>query len=145
MVATWMGSVGWRLASLLAFCPIVGGTAARAEYHLDAGDVLEISIAGAPELQRRVSIGLDGNISFPVLGTVAVAGLEPALAQREEELRALEAQLATLDERSQHVANLEAALSAATADAVDLRRSMSWRVTAPLRTVYGWWLKWTGA
>ena len=71
--------------------------------------------------------------------------LEPALAQREEELRALEERLATLDERSQHVANLEAALTAATAEAGDLRRSMSWRVTAPLRTFYGWWLKWTGA
>jgi polysaccharide biosynthesis/export protein len=57
------------------------GTAARAEYRLDVGDVIQISVATAPELQRRVSIELDGSISFPLLGTITVTGLTPAQAQ----------------------------------------------------------------
>ncbi|HEY6258736.1 MAG TPA: polysaccharide biosynthesis/export family protein [Xanthobacteraceae bacterium] len=67
--------------TLLAACLLCSVTPARAEYHLDVGDVIEISVARAPELQRRVSIGLDGSISFPLLGTVALAGLAPAQAQ----------------------------------------------------------------
>ena len=55
--------------TLLAACLLCAVTPARAEYHLDIGDVIEISVARAPELQRRVSIGLDGSISFPLLGT----------------------------------------------------------------------------
>lgn len=65
---------------LFAACLLGSATVARAEYHLEVGDVIEISVASAPELQRRVSIGMDGSISFPLLGTVVVAGLAPAQA-----------------------------------------------------------------
>jgi glycosyltransferase involved in cell wall biosynthesis len=68
--------------------------------------------------------------------------LEPALALRQEELSTLEGKLAGFEKQSQHVTSLQTALSAAEADAASLRTSMSWRVTAPLRTMYGWWLKW---
>jgi len=71
-------NVAW---SLLASCLLCSVTAARAEYHLDVGDVIEISVATVPELQRRVPISLDGSISFPLLGTVVVAGLAPSQAQ----------------------------------------------------------------
>jgi polysaccharide export outer membrane protein len=54
---------------------------ASAGYLLDVGDVIEISVAGVPDLQRRVSIQLDGSISFPLLGTIAVAGLSPLQVQ----------------------------------------------------------------
>lgn len=64
--------------SLLACCLF---SAARADYLLDVGDVIEISVATAPELQRRVVIGLDGTISYPLLGSVTVAGLSPSQAQ----------------------------------------------------------------
>jgi len=50
---------------------------AKAGYRLDVGDVIEISVAAVPELQRRVPVQLDGSISFPTLGTIAVAGLSP--------------------------------------------------------------------
>ncbi len=75
-----------RCGSAMAGCLLVAGlflsgTAARAEYHLNVGDVIEITVATAPELQRRVPIDLSGSISFPLLGTVAVAGLTPAQAQ----------------------------------------------------------------
>jgi polysaccharide export outer membrane protein len=55
--------------------------ATGAEYHLNVGDVIEISVARVPELQRRVAVNLDGNITFPLLGTLAVAGLTPSQAQ----------------------------------------------------------------
>jgi polysaccharide export outer membrane protein len=55
--------------------------AAAAEYRLDVGDVIEISIARIPILQRRVSIQLDGSVSFPLLGSVVVAGLTARQAE----------------------------------------------------------------
>ncbi|SEE85720.1 polysaccharide export outer membrane protein [Rhizobiales bacterium GAS191] len=54
---------------------------AKAEYHLDVGDVIEIAVARVPELQRRVSVQLDGSISSPLLGTIIVRGLSPMEAQ----------------------------------------------------------------
>src|SRR5215813_4217355 len=50
---------------------------AKAEYRVDVGDVLEISVAGVPELRQRVVVQLDGSISYPLLGTFIVAGLPP--------------------------------------------------------------------
>lgn len=47
---------------------------ASAEYRLGAGDQLEISVLGVPELQKRMPVQPDGTISFPLLGTLAVAG-----------------------------------------------------------------------
>jgi len=72
-----------RLASrLLAACLLFGALpAAAAEYRLDVGDVIEISIARIPMLQRRVPIQLDGTVSFPLLGSVVVAGLTPRQAE----------------------------------------------------------------
>ena len=47
---------------------------ALAEYRVGAGDQLEILVLGVPELQRRLPVQPDGTISFPLLGTLAVAG-----------------------------------------------------------------------
>ncbi len=71
----------WIMSSLLAASLLCSVVAAGAEYHLDVGDVIEISVARVPELQRRVTVNLDGSIIFPLLGTVAVAGLTPSQAQ----------------------------------------------------------------
>ena len=68
----------WGLLAPYLVCSM---SVARAEYHLDVGDVIEISVATVPELQRRVPINLDGSISFPLLGSVMVAGLAPSQAQ----------------------------------------------------------------
>jgi glycosyltransferase involved in cell wall biosynthesis len=64
--------------------------------------------------------------------------LEPALNLRRQELAALQSKIAS----APHVENLEAALRATSAEVTALRTSMSWRVTAPLRAIYGRWLDW---
>jgi polysaccharide biosynthesis/export protein len=46
---------------------------ALAEYRLNIGDVLEISVTGVPELQFRAAIGADGEASFPTLGPIKAA------------------------------------------------------------------------
>jgi polysaccharide export outer membrane protein len=51
---------------------------AAAEYKVDVGDVIEIMVARVPELQRRVPVRSNGTISFPLLGTLSVAGLTPS-------------------------------------------------------------------
>src|SRR4030081_2152047 len=73
--------VNWIVLSLLAMGVLRSTAAAEAEYRLKVGDVIEISVVTVPELQRRLTINLDGSITLPLLGTVAVAGLTPSQAQ----------------------------------------------------------------
>jgi polysaccharide biosynthesis/export protein len=51
---------------------------AMAEYRLDVGDVIEISVLGVPEMRQRVPVQLDGSISYPLLGSFGVSGLSPS-------------------------------------------------------------------
>jgi polysaccharide export outer membrane protein len=69
------------LLSLSILCLVWSQADAQAQYRLAAGDVMEISVAGIPELQRRVPIDMDGSIAFSPLGSVVVAGLTAAAAQ----------------------------------------------------------------
>jgi polysaccharide biosynthesis/export protein len=48
---------------------------AKAEYQVNVGDVLEVAVAGVPELRQRAPVQIDGNISLPLIGVVPVAGL----------------------------------------------------------------------
>jgi polysaccharide biosynthesis/export protein len=64
------------LVTVALLCSVV--PAAAAEYQVDVGDVIEILVARVPELQRRVPVKSDGSISFPLLGTLVVAGLSPS-------------------------------------------------------------------
>ena len=64
--------------------------------------------------------------------------LEPAVASQREELAMLRSRLDSPRSRPDE----EAALRAALAEVAALRKSMSWRITAPLRQVYGWLLQW---
>ena len=50
------------------------GQPPAAGYALGPGDVLEISVWGYPELTRLVTIGPDGKISLPLVGSVSTAG-----------------------------------------------------------------------
>jgi len=47
---------------------------ARGEYHLQAGDVVEISVAGVPELRQRIPVQLDGTVTSSNFGTLSVEG-----------------------------------------------------------------------
>jgi polysaccharide biosynthesis/export protein len=69
------------LFGFLSLCLAWSAAAAQLQYRLAAGDIMEVSVAGIPELQRRVPIDMDGSISFLPLGTVMVAGLTPSEAQ----------------------------------------------------------------
>jgi polysaccharide export outer membrane protein len=67
---------GW-----IVICLLCSLAPARAEYRVDAGDVIEIFVARVPDLQRRVSVKLDGTISVPYGGTISVAGLSASELQ----------------------------------------------------------------
>ena len=60
--------------------PLIAG-----EYTLASGDVIEISVFGSPELQRRIAVNADGKIPYPFLGLVNVQGL--TIGQVREELQ----------------------------------------------------------
>ncbi len=68
-----------RLAVMLTGALMCSVISAKAEYRVNIGDTLEISVAGVPELRQRVVVQLDGSISYPLLGnTFVVAGLSPS-------------------------------------------------------------------
>ncbi len=55
--------------------------AAQGDYHIGAGDVLDITVFGNPDLSRTATVQTNGAISLPLLGDVQVVGLT------EEEIR----------------------------------------------------------
>ena len=63
---------------------------------------------------------------------------------RREELGYLRARLASAEQAVQQTADQQKALREASAEIEALRTSMSWRITGPLRNVYGQWLRWRG-
>jgi glycosyltransferase involved in cell wall biosynthesis len=73
--------------------------------------------------------------------------LAPSVAARRTELAELRAKLAAPEPAASaaadaRVAELETALGTVAAEADRLRASMSWKITAPLRSIYGRWLEW---
>jgi len=63
-----------RAVALTAFLLTAVPVPAMAAYRLDVGDVVGISVFGVPELQTRAKIDVDGDISFPLIGTIKIAG-----------------------------------------------------------------------
>lgn len=64
------------------FCPTIVALLSTGQlsdleesYRIELGDVLEIVILGEDELSRTVMVMHNGNISFPLIGEVKVAGL----------------------------------------------------------------------
>lgn len=62
-------------------------TPTAGSYRLNPGDVIEISVWKEPELQREVLLLPDGNVAFPLVGTVQAAGRTPDEIQAEVEER----------------------------------------------------------
>jgi protein involved in polysaccharide export with SLBB domain len=66
----------WWIA-LTVLLAAAGATLAGERKVVNAGNVLEISVAGHPELGRLRTVGTTGGIWVPRLGEVPVAGLTP--------------------------------------------------------------------
>src|SRR5262249_51793568 len=73
---------------LIAGALVLVPTPGNAEYKLQPGDTLEISITGVPDLRQRALIGVDGEIALPLVGQVKVGrlSLSEARARITQEL-----------------------------------------------------------
>lgn len=69
---------GW----LLIFCVLLGAHARADDYRLGPGDLLHVSVFDHAELTLDARVSQSGNITFPLIGQIAVAGL----STREAEL-----------------------------------------------------------
>jgi polysaccharide export outer membrane protein len=72
--------VMWCLTLLLA---IGTGFASAADVQLGAGDVLKISVYGSPDLGLETRISEAGQITFPLVGNVALGGLSVSAAEKK--------------------------------------------------------------
>lgn len=75
------------LAALMSLLP----ASARAQYLLDAGDVVEIVVYGVADFNRRATVNIDGDVAVPFLGEVRAVGLSVS-GLRGEITRRLEAE-----------------------------------------------------
>jgi len=50
---------------------------------IDAGDLLHVSVLGAPELERDVRVSESGTMAFPLVGEVSVGGRTIAAAEKQ--------------------------------------------------------------
>ncbi len=71
------------LAVLALAAACIEPARAAEEYKLQAGDVLEFSVAGIPEMRQKLMINVDGRTSFPLIGEINVAGLPLAAVRKE--------------------------------------------------------------
>jgi len=74
MRRSWLAVLGVVLA--LATSPACGPALAE-EYVIGAEDVLQVSVWMHPELERAVTVGADGSITFPPVGDLKAAGQTP--------------------------------------------------------------------
>lgn len=69
------------LTALFLFV-ITGGAEAK-EFVILPGDVLQITVWNEEGMDREVLVLPDGSITFPLVGTIVVAGMTPLIAQSE--------------------------------------------------------------
>jgi polysaccharide biosynthesis/export protein len=53
------------------------------DYILGAGDLVRINVYGSPDLLTEARLSADGNITFPLIGEVALGGTSPAAAEKK--------------------------------------------------------------
>lgn len=68
------------LAALLSMLAVAS---LAADAVLSPGDVLKISVFGNPDLSIEAKIGDEGDITYPLIGKVVLAGLSPAAAEKK--------------------------------------------------------------
>src|SRR5690349_7694739 len=69
----------WMICSLLSSL----ARAADADYRLGPGDLLRVNVFGSPELSGEVRISESGNITYPLIGQVQVAGKSPTQVEAQ--------------------------------------------------------------
>ncbi|GJE42573.1 polysaccharide biosynthesis/export family protein [Methylobacterium soli] len=82
-LAVWPRRFGFKAAlpaALLVLLAVLPGAQAGPEtgYTVGAGDVLEISVTGLPDLKQRTTVNPDGSIMVPLVGSSPAAGLSLA-------------------------------------------------------------------
>src|SRR5262249_25836193 len=87
-VEGWMnlrlfGSARRLLLAIAMIMVVLAPVAARAEYLLAPGDVLEIEVVGFRDFRHRVMIDLNGQASFPLIGDVRAAGSSVAELRKQ--------------------------------------------------------------
>ena len=70
---------------LLMICSVLSRSsfAADADYRLGPGDMLRVNVFGSPELSGEVRVSESGNITYPLIGQVQVAGKSPAQVEAQ--------------------------------------------------------------
>jgi len=58
----------------LAVLALLAPSAAFAEYRLGPGDVLELTVPSAPNVRQKAAVDVNGEIAFPLVGTMKVSG-----------------------------------------------------------------------
>ncbi|MGX9731146.1 polysaccharide export protein EpsE [Janthinobacterium aestuarii] len=70
----------WLMAVLLT---VSAGVAGAADVLLGAGDVLKISVYGSPDLALETRVSEAGEITFPLVGNVALGGMSVSAAEKK--------------------------------------------------------------
>lgn len=72
--------VMWIMAAMMV---VSAGVAGAADVLLGAGDVLKISVYGSPDLALETRVSEAGEITFPLVGNVALGGLSVSAAEKK--------------------------------------------------------------
>ena len=59
------------------------------EYRMMKGDILELFVVGAPELNQKATIDIDGQVTLPLIGELIAEGVPLSTFRRQSE-RALQ-------------------------------------------------------
>ncbi|MHB1214966.1 MAG: polysaccharide export protein EpsE [Thiobacillus sp.] len=78
MTKLWQGVL--MMCAVLLAAP---AWSADNDYRMGTGDVLHITVYGQPDLATDARVGENGNISFPLIGDVKLAGVTPAQGEAE--------------------------------------------------------------
>ena len=78
MTKLWRGVL--MMCALLLAAPV---WSADNDYRMGTGDVLRITVYGQPDLTTEARVGDSGNISFPLIGDVKMAGVTPAQGEAD--------------------------------------------------------------
>lgn len=70
---SWLLALSWLLLAPLQAAEI-GGVTVQADYRVQPGDVLFVSVWDEEQLQRDVVVRPDGSFAFPLVGDVQAAG-----------------------------------------------------------------------